>query len=152
MTERSEDDIQARFHNKDRSFWLKGPWRRLRETRNGLNIVTVDGEWIRNNLSVDFGHGGHGMVHEFIRPDEIWVATHHYPDCGCQKDDIWQRMSEACYQTTVVHEMAEREAMLSGMGFARAHGMAQEAERVAGWMADSYDDRQRVVSKKTAPG
>ena len=139
--ESPEDDIQSRFSNKDRSFWLKGSWRRLRESRNDLGIWVVDGEWVRNNLSVSFGHGGHGMVHEFIRPDEIWIATHHYPDCGCRKTEVWQELSEACYQSTVVHEMAELRAMLSGSTFPEAHRLAQMAERNAGWMRDSYDDR-----------
>ncbi|HCJ66661.1 MAG TPA: hypothetical protein DHV62_04865, partial [Elusimicrobia bacterium] len=38
-----------------------------------FKIFKVDSEWIKNNLDVTFGTGGHGLVHSYIPMDEIWV-------------------------------------------------------------------------------
>jgi hypothetical protein len=88
-----ESDIASRAKKKDRRFVLSGKWKKFVRKEKRLKIYAVDGEWVRNNLSIIFGHGGHGYVHEFIPLDEIWVATHHFPRCGCETRSAWQKMS-----------------------------------------------------------
>src|SRR3990167_8791843 len=94
-----ERAIQQRAGKKDRRFCLRGRWKRFVRRQDGLTIFAVDGSWVRSNLCVYFGHGGHGLVHEFIPPDEIWIATHHYDEgsslvrCGCKTENKNQHVS-----------------------------------------------------------
>ena len=65
--------VRSRWYLKDKDFEIKGLEKKLIEERNGFKIYEVDGEWIKNNLDVGFGTGGHGLVHSYIPMDEIWV-------------------------------------------------------------------------------
>ncbi len=65
--------VRSRWNLKDPGFEIKGLDRKLIEERDGFKIYEVDGEWIRNNIDVGFGTGGHGLVHSYIPMDEIWV-------------------------------------------------------------------------------
>ena len=73
-----ESDIQTVAKNKDKTFVLKGPWKKFVRRQDEFRIYAVNGTWVRRNLSVIFRHAGHGIVHEFIPHDEIWTETHHY--------------------------------------------------------------------------
>jgi len=81
-----ELDIQKRGNRKDKKFILSGKWKKFVKMQNGFKLFSVDGKWIRDNLSISFNHGGHGLVHEFIPLDEIWVDEYHH-NCDCRKEN-----------------------------------------------------------------
>lgn len=68
-----DEAVRSRWHLKDNDLEIKGLEKKLIEEKNGFKIYEVDGEWLRNNLDVGFGTGGHGLVHSYIPMDEIWV-------------------------------------------------------------------------------
>ena len=110
--ERLEKDIQIRATSKDSKFKLEGTWKIFVRTSKGFKIYAVVGEWVRSNLSVVFGHGGHGYVHEFIPINEIWVDVEHHRrsdyDCGCNKRYKGGKVSESYFNEIIKHEIAER--------------------------------------------
>ena len=121
-----EDDIQARAKKKDADFHLEGKWKKYYKEVDGFLVYKVNGEWVRNNLSVIFGHGGHGYVHEFIPTREIWVATKHWPYCGCHR---WGgRMTAVDIRKTIRHEIEEFKLMKEGWKFIKAHREADRRE------------------------
>ena len=135
-----EDDIQERSQKKDKNFKLSGKWKNYKEDRDGFKVFIVDGEWVRNNLSVIFGHGGHGLVHEFIPHNEIWIASHHYKikgrngvsvGCGCNKGN--QKLSDEYFESCTIHEISEYNLMkTSGMNYWTAHNISLDVEREIG--------------------
>jgi len=133
LLERLEKDIQHRAPTKDRKFVVEGPWKMFVRKQAGLNIYAVDGEWVRSNLSVIYGHGGHGYVHEFIPVDEIWVDINHYRnsnyDCGCSTRYKGGKVSKYFFNEVVRHEIAEFEAMEDGIPYWKAHQIACEKEK-----------------------
>jgi hypothetical protein len=143
-----ESDIQSRGHKKDSKFHLAGDWKKFFRLEGKLSVYIVDGDWVRNNLSVIFGHGGHGLVHEFIPLNEIWVGQHHFVDCVCKKRNARQAMSGAAIESTIVHEIAEYQAMGKGVIYWEAHEIAHQAERAAGFLHDPYDDTKEIVVTK----
>jgi hypothetical protein len=141
-----EKEVQHHGLMKDAAFRLEGPWKTFVREQDGLRVFAVDGTWIRNNLSVIFGHGGHGFAHEFIPLDEIWIGTHHYGgslfnSCSCNISYPDQPVSQAYFDSTTLHEITERKAMKDGTEYWPAHQAALEAERVAGFLPDPYSDR-----------
>ncbi len=139
-----EDEIQTRAPRKSPKFDLKEPlcrtWKKFIREEDGLKIFAVNGEKVRNNLSVMFGHGGHGLVHEFIPLDEIWIDIRHYVCLGgCDCDNLKrknQRISEAFFESTVIHEKTEFFAMSKGKPFNEADQIARQAEYRAGLLKD----------------
>jgi hypothetical protein len=136
-----EADIQARGRKKDSKFRLSGPWKRFVRNQDGFKVYAVDGKWVRNNLSVIFGHGGHGLVHEFIPMDEIWIGTHHYhenpwSECDCGKGKN-AKVSKAYFDSCTAHEIAEHLEMKKGKPYWVAHQLAIEEERKLGLLPDS---------------
>lgn len=118
-----ENDIQGRYKKKDKDFKLSGKWKKYREKQDGYKVYVVDGEWVRNNLSIIFGMGGHGVVHEFIPIDEIWVADVHTDG----------EKATADYLTScIVHEIHECELMKKGKEYWPSHQSALEAEEELG--------------------
>ncbi len=143
-----ERAIQMNATEKDPRFILSGPWKKFVRRQDGYKIFAVDGAWVRRNLSVLFGHGGHGFVHEFIPHDEIWVGTRHYNEgrwseghCDCKVREPNQAISESDFRSTTLHEIVEHKLMKAGKRYWPAHQQALRAERDAGWMKDPYDDR-----------
>lgn len=134
-----EEDIQQRAPKKDPLFRLAGPWKKLVGTHDGFQIYLVDGTWVRNNLSVHYGHGGHGIVHEFIPNDEIWVSTHHF-NCGCKDVKPGQPVSREWFESTMEHEITEFKNMSLGRDFWQAHNQALEKEEDLGLLPDPYSD------------
>jgi hypothetical protein len=144
-----EDEIQRRSKRKDPKFNLSGKWKRFVRKQDGLRIYAVDGEWIRSNLCIYFGHGGHGLVHEFIPVDEIWISIHHYHEgksrlvrCGCKRDSKTQKVSDNFFESSVIHELFELKHMKMGKKYRVAHDMANKKEIEIGLIVDPYDDRQ----------
>ena len=119
-----ENDIQERATKKDLHFKLEGEWKKRVGAMNSFSIYQVDGEWVRNNLSVIFGHGGHGFVHEFIPLDEIWIADCHWDGCDCKEKT--SRLSKKDFKSIALHEIKEFKAMEEGLPFYEAHKLAEE--------------------------
>lgn len=124
--------IQRGAKNKDKNFRLTGKWKKFVGKQDGLNVYAVDGEWVRHNLSVIFGHGGHGYVHEFIPHNEIWISARHFKNCGCKGTKNNQKISRAYFKSTVLHEIVEYKEMKKGMNYWRAHQIALQKEKEAG--------------------
>lgn len=136
-------DIEAKIHEsatqKDPSFILSGPWKKFIEEREGVKIFAVNGDWVYTNLSVIYHHGGHGLVHEFIPLDEIWVGTHHV-HCQCKNVKVGQPVSDKYFQSTVWHELTELREMKSGESYWEAHQKALQAEIELGLLKDPFAD------------
>ncbi len=136
-----EADIQERGRKKDPKLVLKGKWKKFVREQDGFKVYAVTGAWVRSNLSVIFGLGGHGYVHEFIPSDEIWIATHHF---GEGTLEIWgyknvtksQKLSKNFFESTIVHEIAECKEMRKGTSYWVAHNIALEKEKEAGLLVD----------------
>ena len=129
-----ERDIAERAIKRDPTFRLTGLFdtHYLRD-QDGFRIYIVDAEWVYNNLTVQFGHGGHGYVHECIPLDEIWIAKEHTAECAYQEEEreahrIGKRIQDKEREAIIVHEIAEFRAMQSGMEFWAAHNLAVEVE------------------------
>jgi len=134
-----EREIQRRGKNKDKLFKLSGKWKKFVRNQDGFRVYAVDSEWIRDNLSVIFGHGGHGYVHEFIPLNEIWVSTKHNKEsdwsaCVCKnlknkpiKDGV--KVSKDYFNSTVIHEISEFYDMKKGTEYWSAHQIANQKER-----------------------
>ena len=118
--EELEQKIQARAHKKDDNLILKGPWKKFVRKQDGFNVYAVDRKWVKSNLSVIFGHGGHGYVHEFIPMDEIW--------CNEINDEITPEYFDSC----AAHEIREFQEMSKGLPYYKAHQIAQQLERELG--------------------
>lgn len=135
-----EAKIQKRALAKDTKLSLSGDWKRFVRTQDGFKVFAVDGEWIRNNLSVIFGHGGHGYVHEFIPLDEIWVGIHHFDDCGCKNVSPDLLVSPQYFESTIVHEIIEFQEMEKGAIYWDAHNFALQKEMELGLLEDPFTD------------
>lgn len=138
-----EQEIRCRASKKDKTFILSGKWKKFVRKQNGYKIYAVDGKWIRDNLSVYFGHGGHSLVHEFIPNNEIWISTHHYQEgkseisrCSCKIKNKPKKVSKNFFDSTVIHEIKEHEEMKRGKNYWRAHQIALEKEREVGLITD----------------
>lgn len=130
--------IQKSALKKDGKFILRGKWKKFVRKQNGFKVYKVDGEWVRNNLLWDFEHGGHGFVHLPVPMDEIWVDVRHYEYCPCLNVGKDRKMSEKCFESTVIHEIAEFKEMKKGMIYWDAHQVALQKEREAGILEDPY--------------
>lgn len=127
-----EKDIQKRARKKDKEFILTGKWKKFICKQDEFSIYAVDGEYIRSNLSVIFGHGGHGFVHEFIPMYEIWISTYHYHNkqynCGCLPT-IHGKISLDFFRSVMNHEINEFKEMAKGLPFWHAHQKAETIEK-----------------------
>ena len=130
--------IQKRTKKKDETFALSGKWKKFIKKQNGLKVFAVDGEWVRNNLSVIFGHGGHGYVHEFIPLNEIWLSARHFDGCGCENIKKNQKVSKQYFESTLLHEITELKAMKKGLSYWKAHQISLQKEREAGILQNPH--------------
>jgi hypothetical protein len=148
-----EAEIQARAPKKDRRFiflfrifrflFLREQFQYVGKKR-GFRIYSVDGEWVKNNLSVVFEHGGHGYVHEFIPLDEVWVATYHPVGCVCKNVRADRKMSRWYSAETSDHEIDEFNDMARGIIFETAHQNALQKE-IARGVLDPYAENYSAV-------
>lgn len=137
-----ESDIQKSGPKKDRKFELSGKWKHFVRAEKGFKVYAVKGDWVRNNLSVTFGHGGHGLVHEFIPHDEIWIDTHHFKGCGCVGLKRDRKVSENYFESCIHHEIVEYGLMKKGMIYWKAHHNALEAERKLGLLKNPVNGEE----------
>ena len=135
-----ERDAQIRASHKDRRFILSGSWKKFVKKQDGFKVYRVNGEWVRNNLSVIFGHGGHGFAHEFIPVGEIWVSNKHWGNCGCKNVKKNKNMSDNFFKSTTLHEIVEAREMKKGTIFWKAHQIAVIAEIEAKILKDPYSE------------
>lgn len=142
-----ESEIQSNAYSKDKTFVLKGKWKRFVRREQGYKIYSVDIKWIKMNLCVYFGHGGHGLVHEFIPLDEIWITSHHYNkgkdklfNCLCKTKSKDQKVSNNYFESTIIHEIVECEEMKKGKSYWKSHLIALEKEKEAGLLSDPFND------------
>jgi len=143
-----EKKIQQCAARKDKGFVLEGKWKKFIREESGYKIFAVDGRWVTANLCVYFAHGGHGLVHEFIPMDEIWVTSHHYNEeedavfsCICETKSKGQKCSKNFFESTIVHEIVECEEMKKGNNYWKSHQIALAKEREIGLLVDPFDDR-----------
>lgn len=80
---------------------------------HGLEIILVDGTFVRNHYDSDFSQGGNGYRYEFVPKGEIWI------DC---------QISEAEWPLIAFHECREAELMRRGWSYSRAHDEAKRLE------------------------
>lgn len=142
-----EKDIQTRALHKDPKFILKGKWKKFVRNQGGFKIYAVNGKYIRDNLCVYFGHAGHGLVHEFIPMNEIWVGTHHFHEgsscnskCGCKLKKKNQPLSKEFFESTIIHEIFEFKKMKKGASYWQAHNLALKEEIKIGLLKNPYAD------------
>lgn len=133
-----ENDAQERASKKDSKFILSGDWKKFLRYQDGYKIYMVDGEWVRNNLSIIFGHGAHGYVHEWCPNNEIWIDCYHLN--GCCNTNPGDKCSDNFIESTILHEITENKEMIKGTPFWIAHNIALKTETEAGFLKDPYDD------------
>lgn len=81
---------------------------------DSVSVRLVDGQTVRDEVSVDFVEGGNSGRYSFVPEDEIWVEAVMTPEDQA---------------ATVVHEFIEREHMLSdGLSYDDAHDVANTVE------------------------
>jgi predicted double-glycine peptidase len=134
-----ERDTQERALMKDPNFRLEGLWKKFLRNQDGYKVFIVDGEWIRNNLSVIFGHGTHGYVHEWCPNDEIWIA-HRHTSKNCCNTSSDQRCTDAFIESTILHEITENKEMGTGKSYWESHNISLEKEKEAKFLENPYDD------------
>ena len=109
-----ERKIQERADNKDPKLKILGLEKDYVTTFKGFKVYEVDGEWIRNNLDVIFGSGGHGRVHTFIPKGEIWIAkgynTHYQARCILHEANEFKLMNRLPYYHA--HKNSQKEEFL----------------------------------------
>jgi len=84
-------------------------WKTL---ENGVSVWIVNGRLVRSVFDVDFTEGGHDHVYEFVPENEVWID-----------DDLDD--SERGF--VLLHEMHERNRMISGWAYSKAH---EESSRI----------------------
>ena len=131
-----EKEVQNTNSKKDKNFRLTGWWQKYIRLEDGFAIYEVDGNWIRNNLSIMFGYGGHGFVHEFIPNQEIWVEKN-YPETinGLVEG---QQMSQKFFDSIVIHEITEFKEMKKGTCYWKAHQIALKKEKEIQLLKNPY--------------
>jgi hypothetical protein len=67
-----------------------------------VKVYLVNGQYIRDNIDIDFTQGGHGKVYKFIPENEIWIDR----SLDTPEDK----------KATFLHELAEYNAMGEAIG------------------------------------
>ncbi len=85
-------------------------WKRL---ENSVTVWVVNGRLVRSVFDVDFTEGGHDHVYEFVPENEIWID-----------DDL----DDAERGFVLLHEMHERNRMIAGWPYSKAHDESSRIE------------------------
>jgi hypothetical protein len=76
--------------------------------------MLIDGEEVRNKISVDFTMGGHEFVYDYVPENEVWI------------EDLKSDFDKLC---TIIHELVERYIMGKyGTEYEEAHDIATKVE------------------------
>lgn len=79
-----------------------------------VTIMLIDGEEVRNKISVDFTMGGHEFVYDYVPENEVWI------------EDLKSNFDKLC---TIIHELVERYIMGKyGTEYEEAHDIATKVE------------------------
>lgn len=90
-------------------------WKKYVSTYGDAKIFHVDGNYVRNNIEVEFTLGGHGFRYKFIPKDEIWIE---------------KLENKADMDSNLIHEMIERSLMKDyGTPYEEAHNYAAQKEQ-----------------------
>ncbi len=81
-------------------------WKKL---ENGISVWIVNGRLVRSVFDIDFTAGGHDYVYEFVPDNEVWIDN-----------DVEQL--ERGY--VLLHELHERNRMVEGWPYSKAHAEA----------------------------
>jgi hypothetical protein len=87
--------------------------KRLIDEVDEFKVFLVNGEFVRNNLEIEFTMGSHKLMSDFIPKDEVWL------------DD---RMSDNDILALIHHEVVEARLMRKGMSYEDAHALATKSE------------------------
>ena len=85
-------------------------WKKL---ENGVSVWIVNGRLVRSVFDIDFTAGGHDKVYEFVPENEVWID-----------DDIVE--IERGY--VLLHELHERNRMINGWTYNKAHEESSKME------------------------
>lgn len=88
--------------------------KRMIETTEEFKVFLVNGEYVRNNLEIDFTMGSNPHVSSFIPKGEVWL------DDRLSKNDI---------MALIIHEIHEARLMREGLDYPTAHAQATELEK-----------------------
>ena len=80
---------------------------------HGLQVILVDGTYVRDHFDSDFSQGGNGFRYDFIPKEEIWVD---------------QEINRKEWGDIIFHECEEVERMKKGMDYDHAHDEAKALE------------------------
>ena len=111
----------------------------LTQYSNGnVSIYLVNGEYIRDNLHIDFVEGDNDAHNPaLLEPGEVWI------DCD-------QSGSE--FRANMVHELTERRLMLTQrMTYGQAHDEANNAEQFARRHREQLEDLVQAELKLAPP-
>jgi len=107
---------------------------------SGLDVYLVSGEYVRNNIDIDFTCGGQEAVYpSYVPPGEIWL------------DDAAGPLDRTA---TCLHEIVERDQMMRhGKDYNDAHEVASATERpfrreLAKSPPRAFDPRRVAVAYK----
>src|SRR3989338_613046 len=83
-------------------------------TNNSVYVWVIDGRLVRSGLFIDFVHGGHGYVYEFVPIEEVWLDD----------DLVYEELP-----FVLIHELHERNLMKDkNWNYAKAHESASKLE------------------------
>ena len=124
-----EKAIASRWYRKDRELRINAPKRSIGRYA-GFECYVIDSEWVRDNLDVTFGTGGHGLVHTFIPLNEIWLDP--------IRESEW---------SLIFHEAVEFFFMLhQNMNYWEAHNKALDLQRSK---VVSKENVERLIAEAT---
>ncbi len=114
---------------------------RLLKTINGVRICLVNGESVRDIYEVNFTEGGHDKVYSWVPDKTIYI------------DDV---LPEKEREYTILHEVGERNLMVKGLDYNRAHNNISRVERkvrkkpqlMGKTMQQEYGQLGKVKSKR----
>lgn len=100
---------------KEAKLVRKRLWRNYK--KHNLKVYLVDGNYVRNNVSVSYGIGGHHWGYSFIPTHEIWLE---------------KTLSPRERKFILLHELYERKRMRDNKwNFLTAHEGATMSEQYA---------------------
>ncbi len=94
---------------------MNPPYKEILGQAGPVTVILVDGEYVRNNIDLDFTEGGHDLVYPKIPKEQVWI------------DDVLDAQ-ERLY--TILHELHERSLMARGAVYDYAHINANRAEEL----------------------
>jgi hypothetical protein len=87
---------------------------RTLETRQGMKIVLVKGERVRDTLDINFTMGGHPLIYSYVPKGEVWI------------DDVLGKKDR---EATIQHELKEYFEMKKGKSYEESHDIANAKEK-----------------------